>query len=201
MSYRAPSGIAHSAGDTPSIAVSQHETWMFRAIELARRAQGRTDPNPAVGAVVVRSGRLLGEGFHERAGAPHAEPNAIAQARSRGHVLVGATLYVTLEPCSSWGRTPPCTDLIIHERLGRVVVGATDPNPRHRGRAYGLLRGAGIEVIVGVLAEACVALNPVFHARFGATSPAAASPVTVFDDEKLSARSTLGQYDALAQLR
>ncbi len=174
---------------------------MRRAIGLARRAQGRTDPNPTVGAVVVRSGRVLGEGFHERAGAPHAEPNAIAQARMRGHALVGATLYVTLEPCSSWGRTPPCTDLIIRERLGRVVVGATDPDPRHCGRGYTLLRHAGIEVIVGVLAETCVALNPVFHARFEATSPAAGSPVTPFDHEHLSAGSPLVQYDALARLR
>jgi diaminohydroxyphosphoribosylaminopyrimidine deaminase/5-amino-6-(5-phosphoribosylamino)uracil reductase len=201
MSCRAPAGIAHSTVDTPAITASQHETWMCRAIELARRAQGRTDPNPAVGAVVVRSGRVLGEGFHERAGAPHAEPNAIAQARMHGHGLVGATLYVTLEPCSSWGRTPPCTDLIIRERLGRVVVGATDPDPRHRGRAYALLRGAGIEVIVGVRAEACVALNPLFHTRFEATSPAAGSPVTPFDHEHLSAESPLVQYDALARLR
>ncbi|MBM4200347.1 MAG: riboflavin biosynthesis protein RibD, partial [Gammaproteobacteria bacterium] len=175
--------------------------WMRHAIGLARLGQGRTDPNPAVGALVVRNGRILGEGFHERAGAPHAEPNAIAQARRRGHGLVGATLYVTLEPCSSWGRTPPCTDLIIRERLGRVVVGATDPDPRHRGRAYALLRGAGIEVVDGVLAAACLALNPSFHARFEATLPAADTPTRPPDNGRLSAGSALAQYDAVARLR
>jgi pyrimidine deaminase RibD-like protein len=83
------------------------EAWMWRAIELARQGQGRTHPNPAVGAVIVRDGVLLGEGFHERAGWPHAEPNAVRHARASGHCVADATLYVTLEPCSSWGRTPP----------------------------------------------------------------------------------------------
>jgi diaminohydroxyphosphoribosylaminopyrimidine deaminase/5-amino-6-(5-phosphoribosylamino)uracil reductase len=147
------------------------EDWMRRAIALARRGQGRTYPNPAVGAVIVRENRVLGEGFHERAGAPHAEPNAIASAHAAGYPLVGATLYVTLEPCSTWGRTPPCTDLIIRERIGRVVVGATDPDPRHRGRGFELLRDAGIEVRRGVLAGACIAVNPEFHARFVIARP------------------------------
>lgn len=146
--------------------IDRDEDWMRRAIALARRGQGRTYPNPAVGAVIVRDGLVLGEGFHERAGAPHAEPNAVASAHTAGHSLVGATLYVTLEPCSSWGRTPPCTDLIVRERIGRVVVGATDPDPRHRGLGYEIVRQSGIEVRHGVLAGACIALNPEFHARF-----------------------------------
>lgn len=147
-------------------ASTSDENWMRQAIALARRGQGRTHPNPAVGAVIVSGGMVLGEGFHERAGAPHAEANAVANARAAGHSLIGATLYVTLEPCSSWGRTPPCTELIIRERIARVVVGATDPDPRHRGRGYAVLRHAGVQVINGVMAGACIALNPEFHTRF-----------------------------------
>src|SRR5476649_1638325 len=95
--------------------------FMRRALELARLGAGLTLPNPRVGAVLVREGRIIGEGFHKRAGAAHAEVNAVADAKRRGHAITGATLYVTLEPCSTHGRTPPCTDLIRRERIARVV--------------------------------------------------------------------------------
>ncbi len=121
--------------------------WMQHALELARRGLGTTSPNPPVGAVIVREGRILGEGFHEKAGEPHAERRALADARARGHTdeLRGASIYVTLEPCSSYGRTPPCTEGIIEAGLARVVYGMPDPDERHRGRADALLRAAGIE--------------------------------------------------------
>ena len=131
--------------------------WLARAAALAEAWVGRTAPNPAVGAVCVREGRVLGEGAHQGAGLPHAEVNALAAC---GEDPAGATLYVTLEPCSTTGRTPPCCDLIRAKRLGRVVIGCLDPNPRHAGRAVALLRAAGIAVTVaeGAVAERCRAL-------------------------------------------
>src|SRR5471030_1124525 len=134
-----------------------------RALELAQRGSGLTLPNPRVGAVLVRGGRIIGEGWHQRAGAPHAEVHAVADAKKRGHSVAGATLYVTLEPCSTHGRTPPCTDLILREKIARVVFAATDPNPAHAGVAARLLRSAGIAVSSGLLAEEATALNRDFN--------------------------------------
>lgn len=136
---------------------------MRLALRLARRGLGRTSPNPMVGALLVRRGRILGRGWHRRAGEPHAEIEALRDAARRGNSARGATLYVTLEPCSTHGRTPPCTEAIRAAGIRRVVVGATDPNPRHAGRAFPLLRRAGIEVTEGVLADACAALNEAFN--------------------------------------
>ncbi|CAB4242871.1 Diaminohydroxyphosphoribosylaminopyrimidine deaminase / 5-amino-6-(5-phosphoribosylamino)uracil reductase [Methylacidimicrobium sp. AP8] len=132
---------------------------MRRALALARRGLGATSPNPAVGAVLVREGRVLGEGFHRRAGSPHAEVEAIEDARRRGQSPSGATLYVTLEPCSTTGRTPPCVDRIVREGIVRVVAAMVDPNPRHQGRGFALLAGRGIEVVQGVLEEEARELN------------------------------------------
>ncbi len=117
--------------------------WMRRALALARRAEGRTRPNPPVGAVVVRDGVAVGEGYHRRAGTAHAEVVALDRA---GRQARGATLYVTLEPCCTHGRTPPCTDRILAAGVARVVVGIRDPNPRHAGRGLRLLRRAGVAV-------------------------------------------------------
>ncbi len=135
------------------------EHFMRRALELAERGRGRTSPNPMVGCVIVRNGEVIGEGFHEKAGEPHAEVNAIASA---GGEIKGATLYVTLEPCCHQGRTPPCTDFIIKHAPGRVVIATPDPNPRVAGRGIFLLRQAGIDVVVGVLEEEAQRLNEVF---------------------------------------
>ena len=134
-----------------------------RALELARLGSGLTLPNPRVGAVLVRGGKVIGEGHHQRAGTPHAEVHAVADAKKRGHAVAGATLYVTLEPCSTHGRTPPCTDLILREKIARVVFAATDPNPAHAGAAMRLLRAAGIEVSSGLLADEAAALNRDFN--------------------------------------
>lgn len=134
------------------------ERFMRQALALARRGVGRTSPNPAVGAVVVRAGKVIGTGWHHAAGEPHAEVLAL-----RGVSARGATLYVTLEPCCTQGRTPPCTEAIIAAGIRRVVVAAQDPNPRHRGNGLRLLRRAGIQVECGVLAAEAQALNPAFN--------------------------------------
>lgn len=146
---------------------SEDERWMLRALELASCGVGTTSPNPPVGAVIVKDGRVLGEGYHEQAGQAHAERRAIHDARERGHGadLAGATVYVTLEPCSSYGRTPPCTEAIREAGIARVVYGAVDPDKRHRGRADALLGAAGVQVQGGVAEAACRAfLEPWAHA-------------------------------------
>ena len=116
-----------------------------------------------VGAVLVKAGKIIGRGWHHRAGLPHAEIEALQNARKRGHNPRGATLCVTLEPCCTHGRTPPCTDAIIAAGIRRVVIGATDPNPRHAGRGFTILRRAGIEVVHGILAGECAKLNEAFN--------------------------------------
>ena len=116
-----------------------------------------------VGAVLVKGGRIIGRGWHHRAGEPHAEIEALRDAQKRGHTVKGATLYVTLEPCSTHGRTPPCTDAILAAGIRRVVAGAIDPNPRHRGRAFKILHRAGLAVTQGVMAEECARLNEAFN--------------------------------------
>lgn len=131
--------------------------FMRRALSLGRRGIGSTSPNPPVGAVVVKEGREIGAGWHRRAGSPHAEVEAIVAA-SRQHgdrAAEGATLYVTLEPCSTTGRTGPCTEVIIAHRLARVVIGAGDPNRAHSGRAAPILRAAGIQVEEGIEEANC----------------------------------------------
>jgi diaminohydroxyphosphoribosylaminopyrimidine deaminase / 5-amino-6-(5-phosphoribosylamino)uracil reductase len=136
---------------------------MRSALRLARRGYGTTSPNPMVGAVLVNGGRIIGRGWHRRAGEPHAEIEALRDAQTLGHKAKGATLYVTLEPCCTHGRTPPCTDAIVAAGIKRVVAGAVDPNPRHHGRAFRILRQAGIAVTQGVMAEECGRLNEAFN--------------------------------------
>ncbi len=128
--------------------------WMQRALDEAAKGRGTTSPNPPVGAVIVREQVLLAAGYTQPAGQAHAEVAAIRALRSP-ELAQGATLYVTLEPCSTHGRTPPCTDAIIEHGITRVVYGATDPNPEHVGRAQKVLEGAGLSVSTGVLRDAC----------------------------------------------
>ncbi|HPR82512.1 MAG TPA: bifunctional diaminohydroxyphosphoribosylaminopyrimidine deaminase/5-amino-6-(5-phosphoribosylamino)uracil reductase RibD [Pontiellaceae bacterium] len=127
--------------------MSSHEPFMQRALALAKRGEGLTRPNPPVGAVLVRNGKIISEGFHKKAGGPHAEVNCLKSASGN---LESAILYVTLEPCSTYGRTPPCTDLILSRGIRCVVIGAKDPNPAHAGRGIRILRRAGVEVITGI---------------------------------------------------
>jgi diaminohydroxyphosphoribosylaminopyrimidine deaminase / 5-amino-6-(5-phosphoribosylamino)uracil reductase len=135
---------------------------MARAIQLARKGLYTTHPNPRVGCVLVRQGEVVGEGYHRRAGEPHAERNALAQAGERAR---GATAYVTLEPCCHHGRTPPCTDGLIEAGIKRVVAAMPDPNPQVAGQGFAQLREAGISVEEGVMRAQAEALNPGFIKR------------------------------------
>jgi diaminohydroxyphosphoribosylaminopyrimidine deaminase/5-amino-6-(5-phosphoribosylamino)uracil reductase len=143
---------------------------MQRCLELARHALGCTSPNPMVGAVIVKDGEIIGEGFHPRAGEPHAEVFALRAAGERAR---GATIYVSLEPCNHYGRTPPCSEALVAAGVAKVVVGMVDPNPLVAGGGVAKLRDAGIEVIVGVEEEACQRLNEgfihriLYHRPFG----------------------------------
>ena len=131
---------------------------MTRAIELAKLGMGRVAPNPMVGCVIVRDGKILGEGYHRKYGEAHAEVNAINSVLSP-ELLCESTMYVTLEPCSHFGKTPPCADLIIEKRIPRVIVGTIDTNEKVSGRGLERLKNAGIEVITGVLKDECDRMN------------------------------------------
>jgi len=168
--------------------VSMDELWMDRALQVARRALGGTGNNPAVGAVVVRGGEVLGEGWTQPPGLDHAEPHALAQVGGNAR---GATLYVTLEPCCHHGRTPPCTDAIIRSGVARVVVGIVDPFPLVRGRGIALLRAAGIEVDVGVREAECRAMNLGFLRVVAGGLPAVTLKAAVSLDGRIA--SALGE--------
>lgn len=138
---------------------STDQTFMKRALELAGQAMGRTSPNPLVGCVIVKDGQIVGEGYHLKAGTPHAEVHALEAA---GEEAQGATAYVTLEPCSHFGRTPPCADALIRAGISRVVVAMNDPNPLISGRGITRLRESGIQVDVGLMCKEASFINEVF---------------------------------------
>lgn len=138
--------------------MSNDELYMSRCVVLARYAEGKTAPNPLVGAVVVCDGKVIGEGYHHCCGESHAEVNAINSVADRER-LKRSTLYVSLEPCSHYGKTPPCADLIVHSRIPRVVIGMRDVNPKVNGNGIRILRDAGVEVVEGVLEAECRRLN------------------------------------------
>jgi len=129
---------------------------MKQALKLACKGRGKTSPNPLVGAVIVKDSRIIGHGYHHRYGGKHAEINAIKNA---GENVAGAALYVTLEPCCHYGKTPPCVDAIVHNRIGRVIIGTLDPNPLVNGKSVAMLKQQGIETKVGVLEKECRDLN------------------------------------------
>ena len=137
--------------------------YMRRCIQLAKNGRQTAAPNPMVGAVIVHDGRIIGEGYHIRCGGPHAEVNAFASVRPEDEcLLTESTVYVSLEPCSHWGKTPPCAELLIKKRIRRCVVGCQDPFAKVQGRGIKMLRDAGIEVVVGVLEAECLRLNEKF---------------------------------------
>jgi diaminohydroxyphosphoribosylaminopyrimidine deaminase/5-amino-6-(5-phosphoribosylamino)uracil reductase len=165
----------------------KHEFFMWRALELARQAWGDTHPNPMVGAVIVEGGEVVAEGFYARDGATHAERAALKALGRKPKS--SATLYVTLEPCSTHGRTGACTDAIIASGLKRVVAGATDPNPAHAGRGFEVLRAAGVDVTAGVLERACADVNMIFNHWITRSQPFFAAKSAVTLDGRIACRT------------
>lgn len=161
----------------------QDNRFMQRALALARRGLGKTSPNPAVGAVLVCQGCVIAEGWHKRAGGPHAEVFALRNAKARG-----ATLYVTMEPCSTCGKTPPCTESIIAAGVKRVVVATLDPNPKHNGRGLTALRRAGIRIEAGLLSDEATALNETFNKWITTGLPFVIAKAAMSLDGKIATR-------------
>lgn len=141
--------------------MNQDELYMKRCLQLAQQAEGYTAPNPMVGAVIVCDNVVIGEGYHQRCGEPHAEVNAICSVKDQ-NLLNKSTIYVNLEPCSHYGKTPPCAQLIIDKKIPRVVIGMGDPNPKVNGKGIQLLRDAGVDIIENVLLRECQLLNKRF---------------------------------------
>ena len=165
--------------------------YLRQAFRLARKGWGRTSPNPLVGAVVVRGGRVVGAGYHQKAGGPHAERVALLRA---GELARGATLYVTLEPCNHTGRTPPCTEAILDSGIKKVVFGMEDPNPRVAGGGGAYLRSRGIEVSGGLLERECRALNEVYLKWVTTGFPFVTLKAALSLDGKIATRSGDSQW-------
>ena len=172
--------------------------YMRRAMELAERGVGFTNPNPMVGAVIVKGGKVIGEGWHERCGEWHAERNAFRNCTVPAE---GATMYVTLEPCCHYGKTPPCTEAIIEHGIARVVVGMEDPNPLVAGKGIALLREAGIEVVCGVEEEALREQNRVFLKYISTKLPWVAMKTAMTLDGKIATRTGDSKWITGAEAR
>ncbi|MGQ9646599.1 MAG: bifunctional diaminohydroxyphosphoribosylaminopyrimidine deaminase/5-amino-6-(5-phosphoribosylamino)uracil reductase RibD [Thermodesulfobacteriota bacterium] len=166
--------------------MTDDERWMRRALRLAERGRGRTAPNPMVGAVLVKKGKVVGEGYHARAGEPHAEIVAIERA---GEKAKGATLYLNLEPCTHYGRTPPCAPAVIASGVRKVIIGMEDPNPLVKGSGVARLKQAGLEVRMGVLERECVRLNEAFCKFIVKHEPFVMVKVAATLDGKLATRN------------
>ncbi len=167
------------------------EQYMLRAIELAKKGEGFTNPNPLVGAVIVKDGKIIGEGYHARYGELHAERNAIASLTQSAE---GATIYVTLEPCCHYGKTPPCTEAIIENKISRVVIGSRDPNPKVSGKGAKILRDAGITVVEDFMREECDKLNAVFFHYIQNKTPYVVSKFAMSADGKIATASKESQW-------
>ncbi|WP_031515252.1 bifunctional diaminohydroxyphosphoribosylaminopyrimidine deaminase/5-amino-6-(5-phosphoribosylamino)uracil reductase RibD [Desulfofalx alkaliphila] len=165
--------------------------FMKEALQLAAKAEGYTSPNPMVGAVVVKNNMVVGKGYHQRAGSPHAEVHALREA---GDQARGATLYVTLEPCCHYGRTPPCTEAIKAAGIRKVVVAMTDPNPKVAGKGIEILKEAGIEVVSGVLEEEAARLNEIFLKYISHNKPLVALKAAVSLDGKIATSTGESQW-------
>lgn len=175
--------------------------FMRLALRLARRGYGATSPNPMVGAVLVKGGKIIGRGWHRCAGGAHAEIEALRDAQKRNLSPRDATLYVTLEPCCTQGRTPPCTAAIIAAGIKKIVVGATDPNPIHAGRGFKILRRAGMEVVHGVLDAECSKLNEVFNHWIIRRTPLVTVKAAMTLDGKIATASGESKWITGAQAR
>lgn len=162
---------------------------MALALELAEKGKGRVHPNPMVGAVIVKDGRIIGQGYHKKCGEGHAEVNAFKNAEELGENVEGAEMYVTLEPCSHFGKTPPCADKIIEKKISKVFIGTLDPNPLVAGRGVKKLENAGIEVKHGILKDECLKLNEVFMKYIVEKTPFVVMKAGMSLDGKIAAYS------------
>lgn len=163
--------------------------FMQRAIELAKKGEGRTNPNPLVGAVIVKNGKIIGEGWHHAYGELHAEREALKNCYQRNENPEGATIYVTLEPCCHFGKQPPCTQALVEAKIGRVVVGSRDPNPLVHGKGNAWLRENGIPVDEDFLREECDKLNPIFFHYITTRTPFVALKYAMTLDGKIATKT------------
>ena len=167
------------------------QEYMLRAIQLAKKGEGWTNPNPMVGAVIVKDGRIIGEGYHKKCGELHAERNAIASLTESAE---GATIYVTLEPCCHYGKTPPCTEAIIEQKIKKVVIGSRDPNPKVAGKGAQILRESGITVVQDFMREECDRLNPVFFHYITAKTPYVVMKYAMTLDGKIATKTGASKW-------
>ena len=165
--------------------MKKHEHFMRRALSLAEKGAGKTSPNPLVGAVIEKNGKIVGEGYHKKAGLPHAEIEALRKA---GKLAKGARMFVNLEPCCHYGKTPPCTDAIRASGIRQVVIGMRDPNPLVRGKGVRWLKKNGIEVIAGVLQKECKQINEIFFKYIRTQIPFVILKAAVSLDGKIATR-------------
>lgn len=191
MTHKQQSGKRRSDKQQPAEQQSIDESFIRRALDLARNGYGWTNPNPMVGAVIVKDGRIIGEGWHTKCGKLHAEREAFAHCVEDPQ---GATLYVTLEPCCHWGKTPPCTEAIIENNIARVVVGAPDPNPLVAGEGLRQLREAGIEVAEKVLLQDCLDINKVFFHYIQTKLPYVIVKYAMTLDGKIATKTGASQW-------
>ena len=167
------------------------QNYMLQAIQLAKQGEGWTNPNPMVGAVIVKNGRIIGKGYQKKCGELHAERNAIASLTESAE---GATIYVTLEPCCHYGKTPPCTEAIIEQKIKRVVIGSRDPNPKVSGKGIKMLQEAGIEVIEDFMREECDRLNPVFFHYITTKTPYVVMKYAMTLDGKIATKTGASKW-------
>ena len=174
------------------------QKYMQRAIQLARQGEGWTNPNPMVGAVIVKDGQIIGEGYHEKCGMLHAERNAIASLTESAD---GATMYVTLEPCCHHGKTPPCTEAIIEQKIARVVIGSRDPNPKVAGKGVEILRDAGIAVVEDYMRDECDKLNPIFFHYIKTKKPYVIMKYAMTLDGKIATKTGASKWITAEEAR
>ncbi len=171
-----------------------HEYYMREALKLAEKGMGFVNPNPMVGAVIVKNGEIVGKGFHPKCGELHAERFAFADCDAKGIDCVGADMYVTLEPCCHYGKTPPCTEAIIDHKIKRVFIGSSDPNPLVSGKGAKILRENGIEVFEGILKEECDGLNEIFFHYITHGTPFVTMKYAMTMDGKMACHTGLSKW-------
>ncbi len=174
--------------------MKSNEFYISECIKLAKKGAGYVSPNPLVGCIIVKNGKIIGRGYHQKFGGPHAEVNAVNDAKKKEHNLINSTLYTNLEPCSHQGKTPPCTDLIIKEKITGVVIGTKDINPSVNGRGIRILNKAGIKTEQGILQNECRELNKFFFKYFSGNLPYVTLKIAQSLDGKIALKNNKSKY-------